>query len=68
VLRSDEIIIVSGINNLESAVEEFKNNPKIRFIDALFCEGGCINGPGIVSNLSTEGRKDKVLKYASITK
>ena len=67
VLRSDEILIVSGVKNLEPALEEFKNNPKIRFMDALFCEGGCINGPGIVSLLPLEERKRKVLAYAAKT-
>jgi len=64
ILRSDEILIVSGINNIETALEQFKNNPKIRFMDALFCEGGCINGPGIVSNLSTTERKKKIVDFS----
>ena len=43
---------------------EFADNPKIRFVDILFCEGGCINGPGITSALPVNERKNKVLEYA----
>jgi len=36
-------------------------------LDILFCEGGCIGGPGIKSTLNTEERKKKILDYASVT-
>lgn len=66
-LKNDEIRIVSGYKNCEALLREFEENKKIRFIDVLFCEGGCINGPGIESTLSAEDRKKKVLEYAHST-
>lgn len=64
VLKDEEIRIVSGYKNCEALLQEFKENTKIRFVDILFCEGGCINGPGVVSPLSIGDRKKKVLEYA----
>lgn len=65
ILDEDEIRIVSGYKNCEALLKEFETNQKIRFVDILFCEGGCINGPGIVSNLSVPERKKKVQEYAN---
>lgn len=63
-LKDEEIRVVSGWKNFESALAEFESNKTIRLLDVLFCEGGCIHGPGIVSTLSVEERKNKVLDYA----
>jgi len=62
-LKEEEIRIVSNWKNIEIVLEEFKTNSTIRFIDVLFCDGGCINGPGIVSPLSTEERKQKIIEF-----
>lgn len=63
-LLGDEAIrIVSGWKNCEPALLEFQNNPKIRLLDILFCESGCINGPGISSKLSVDERRDKIVDY-----
>jgi len=59
-LKEDEIRIVSGWKNIPAALEEFEKNPKIRLLDILFCEGGCVSGPGIVSKLMPEDRRAKV--------
>jgi iron only hydrogenase large subunit-like protein len=64
ILEDDEIRVSSGWKNCESALMEFQNNPKIRLLDILFCEDGCINGPGISSALSAEERKRKIFEYA----
>jgi len=63
-LGDDAVRVVSGWKNCESALMEFQNNPKIRLLDILFCEGGCINGPGIASKLSINDRKKKITDYA----
>ncbi len=65
ILNQEEIRIVSGWQECSQALEEFQNNTKIRFMDVLFCKGGCINGPGIVSDLSIEERKKKILAFAN---
>lgn len=63
-LSSDEILETSGYFNLPKALEDFSNNPKIRVLDILFCDGGCINGPGVVSRDDLVERKKRVLAYA----
>ena len=63
ILKDEEIRIVSGYKNIPAVLEEFEKNPKIRFVDVLFCDGGCISGPGIVSTLSVEDRKKKVRDF-----
>lgn len=64
ILTDEEIRVVSGYKNCEATLKEFMENPKIRFVDILFCEGGCINGPGVQSNLSLDERKKKIQEYA----
>ncbi len=68
VLKEEEIRIVSGWKNVDIVLEEFKNNPSIRFVDDLFCDGGCINGPGITSQLTIEERKQKILQFQKANK
>jgi len=68
ILKDEEIRIVSGWRNCEAALQEFKTNKKIRLLDILFCEGGCINGPGIVSPLNLEERKQVIMNYSTMAK
>lgn len=63
ILKDEEIRIISGYKQIPTVLEEFEKNPKIRFVDVLFCEGGCINGPGIISTLSPEERKKRIQEY-----
>jgi len=63
----EEIQIVSGWKNCLEAVKNFDTNTKVRLLDILFCEGGCIGGPGIKSALTVEERKQKVLDFARQT-
>jgi iron only hydrogenase large subunit-like protein len=63
-LKDEEIRIVSGYKNCEATLKEFIENKTIRFVDILFCEGGCINGPGVQSTLSLPERKKKIMEYA----
>lgn len=64
ILKEEEIRVVSGWKNCETILEEFKNNHKIRLVDILFCEAGCINGESIVSKLSLEERKKKIIDFS----
>lgn len=63
-LKDEEIRVVSGYKNCETAVQEFVKDKKIRLLDILFCDGGCVMGPGIRSELAFEDRKKKILKYS----
>ncbi|MEK7177383.1 MAG: [Fe-Fe] hydrogenase large subunit C-terminal domain-containing protein [Patescibacteria group bacterium] len=66
ILGEDEIRVISGWKNCEPALMEFQNNPKIRLLDILFCQDGCINGPGIASSLSIKERTKKISDYSVI--
>ncbi len=62
-MQKGEIKIVSGTQNNIQAIKEFDKNPNIRLLDILNCPGGCIGGPGIESDLTTEERKAKILEF-----
>lgn len=64
-LPEGEVKIVSGWKNCMEAIKDFDTNPKVRLLDILFCDGGCISGPGIKSALTTEERKKKIFDYQS---
>jgi iron only hydrogenase large subunit-like protein len=62
-LADEEIEVVSGWQNCEKALKRFQENDRVRLLDILFCEGGCISGPGIVSDLDINQRREKVVEF-----
>ena len=66
VVKQDEIKIIDGI----SEVQNFLKNPakKIKFLDCLFCKGGCIGGPHTNKQLSIKEKHKKVTKYMEESK
>ncbi|NCO12604.1 MAG: hypothetical protein COZ34_04830 [Candidatus Pacebacteria bacterium CG_4_10_14_3_um_filter_34_15] len=62
-LADDEVEVVSGWQNCEEALKRFETNDRIRLLDILFCDGGCINGPGIESPLNTDQRREKIIDF-----
>ncbi len=62
-LGEGAVKVVSSWKNCLEAIKDFDTNPKIRLLDILFCDGGCIGGPGMKSDLTTEERKQKILDY-----
>jgi len=63
ILKDEEIRIVSGWKNCDVALHEFATNSSIRLLDILFCDGGCISGPGIASPLSVEERRQRIMAF-----
>jgi iron only hydrogenase large subunit-like protein/nitrogen-specific signal transduction histidine kinase len=62
-ILSDSIITVEGKDKNIQIIEEISSgNIKSKFIDILFCEG-CISGPGMHTELSYYGKREKVLRY-----
>jgi len=61
-LSESELGVVSGWKNCREALDNFETSG-LRLLDILFCEGGCVNGPGIVSNLSLVDRRARVVNY-----
>ena len=62
-LSDDDIEVVSGPQNIDAAIKRFLASDHIRLLDILFCNGGCINGPGIDSPLSLDARRQKISDY-----
>lgn len=62
-LAEEDIEVVSGGKNIDSAIKRFLESNHIRLLDILFCDGGCISGPGIVSTLTVEERRKKIVDY-----
>lgn len=62
-LAAEEIEVVSGWQNCEEALKRFEASDRVRLLDILFCEGGCINGPGIESPLEIEQRREKIIDF-----
>ena len=58
-----KVIVVEGKDKFIDIIDEINsNNINARFIDILFCEG-CINGPGIDSDLNYYSKREKVITY-----
>jgi iron only hydrogenase large subunit-like protein len=68
ILSYDEIIVADGILEIDRAILKFKNNKKIRFLDMLFCKGGCVGGPGIISTETLDQKEDRVIHYRDKSK
>jgi iron only hydrogenase large subunit-like protein len=66
IVKEDEVLVVDGINK----VMKFLDNPdpKIKFLDVLFCNGGCIGGPHTNKKLTIPQKRSKVLKYLNTSK
>lgn len=62
-LAEEDIQVVSGPINVDKAINNFLTSKNIRLLDILFCDGGCINGAGINSPLSTDQRRKKISDY-----
>ncbi len=62
VLTKEEVSQISGPANCEKALSEFEKSP-VKLLDILWCEGGCIGGPGIESPLTLEERRQKVINF-----
>ncbi len=60
ILDKKEMISCDGYLSIQRA---FKRKSKKIFFDLLFCNGGCIGGPGVASKLPIFLRKQKVLNY-----
>lgn len=65
-LKKDEIKILDGVGNVMNFLE--KPEKKIKLLDVLFCNGGCIGGPCILSKLNLKKRKERVLDYLNSSK
>jgi signal transduction histidine kinase/iron only hydrogenase large subunit-like protein len=58
-----KVIVVEGPDKFLEIIDEVNENKiNAKLIDILFCDG-CVQGPGIDSNLSYYSRREKVIDY-----
>ncbi len=62
-LTDPEYDVVSGPNLAEKTIQEFPNKPELKMLDILYCEGGCINGAGVITKDSLDRRRQKIITY-----
>jgi len=64
-LESRDILVMEGLNKLMPVFDQFKDGvyKHYKFLDILNCDGGCINGPGMISEKSVKERRKRVFKY-----
>ncbi len=61
VISKGEFVSIDGVQNVMKFLE--KPDEKIKFLDCLFCEGGCIGGPHTNHNISIKKKRQKVIDY-----
>lgn len=62
-LAEEEYSVVSGSKDITESLTNFENYQNIKVLDILFCEGGCVGGPGIGSQSSLKERRQKVINH-----
>lgn len=62
-LTDPEFDVISGPKLVEKTLQEFLKKPDLKILDILFCEGGCINGPGIAAKDSLDERRKRVVEH-----
>jgi iron only hydrogenase large subunit-like protein len=60
-LARSDLDVISGPQAVQKALNEFFTDTDVRVLDILSCEGGCVNGPGIISKDPMDVRRDKVI-------
>ena len=65
VLKPGEEKIIDGISEIMKFLE--KPDPKIKFLDATFCSGGCIGGPH-TPKIPISQKKKRLMHYIEIAK
>ena len=62
-LTDPEYDVISGPKLAEKNIQEFSQKPELKVLDILYCEGGCINGAGVMSKSSPDRRRQKIITY-----
>jgi iron only hydrogenase large subunit-like protein len=65
ILKKREVLVKEGVSNLKKVFEGFMDGKykHYKFLDLLNCEGGCINGPGMIGERSVRERRKRILEY-----
>jgi iron only hydrogenase large subunit-like protein len=62
-MTDPECDVISGFERIEKAIKNFPKDPEIKILDILFCDGGCISGPGIISKDSLDKKRQKIINH-----
>ena len=62
-LTDPEYDVISGPELAEKTLQGFPHKLELKLLDILFCEGGCINGAGVLSGDSMDRRRQKIITY-----
>lgn len=62
-LTDAEFDEVSSPILVNKALREFLENKDLKVLDILNCEGGCINGPGVISKDGLDARRQRVINF-----
>jgi iron only hydrogenase large subunit-like protein len=65
ILKEKDILVMEGVEKIIKVLSEFKDGmyKNYKFLDVLTCDGGCINGPGMIGEKSVKERRKRVLDY-----
>ena len=65
ILKKKDILVTDGLKNVIPVLDDFKDGmyKEYKFLDILSCEGGCINGPGMIGDRSVKDRRKRIVKY-----
>ncbi len=66
ILNKNEIFIADGLDKLSKFLEN--PDPKIKFLDVLFCNGGCIGGPHTNQKIPLPKKTKKIIDYLKKSK
>ena len=60
ILTKEEMVAKDGVKNLQKLFDKHSDK---KFYDILFCNGGCIGGPGVASNKPIFVKRKRILSY-----
>ena len=60
---SSDVVHLSGAGNVINLLDIPPSKWNFKIVEPLFCEGGCINGPGIATEKNVFLRKQDVISY-----
>ncbi len=66
ILKKEEIVAIDGIKKVMCWLDN--PNPNIKFLDVLFCAGGCIGGPCTNKKLTILQKRKRILDYLEKSK
>lgn len=59
----DKVMHTDGANNTIESIKAAKESDSIVILEPLFCQGGCINGPGVNTDKNIFKRREDLVEY-----